>query len=129
MLEHHYYKQYGLQMFSKINENRLTFASERPVIMKTVKGTHSYDILKNKYYRHMFQYVQVQTTSYGNRREKYIITEDDDEYHNCEQSDLVRLALFFPFLSAQKQFYFGFDLSNYFTEEVKETYKSFVEQS
>ena len=53
----------------------------------------------------------------GKIREDFILDDDSDDFNNSAQSDLVRLALNFPYLSKECQDDFGFDLHNVFHNE------------
>jgi len=124
MLENNYYKEYGLKMFDELNERRMYYAAKRPVIFRTVQGAHTYDILRNQVYTRKFQYIPIQVPA-GIEREKYIIDDDDDDFNNCAQSDIVRIALFFPYLSKLQQDAFKFDLSDTFNETLKAEFNNF----
>ena len=65
---------------------------------KTLMGTHSYDILANPRYYGAFNYVPVAQDE-GDKREEFIIDDDDNEGNDFWQSDKVRIGLnlaFFP---------------------------------
>lgn len=77
--------------------------------MRYIQGVHNYDILRNPYYRRLFQYIPIQVPP-GKMREDFIIDDDEDDSNNCAQSDLVRLALYFPYMSAENQEKFNFSV-------------------
>jgi len=47
-------------------------------------------------------------------REEFIIDGDDDDCNNSAQSDLVRLAVYYPYLSAKRQADFNFSVNDKF---------------
>ena len=47
-------------------------------------------------------------------REEFINDNKDEFYSKCAQSDLTRLALFYPYLSKSSQDSFNFDISKNF---------------
>ena len=53
-------------------------------------------------------------------REDFIIDDDEDDYNNCAQSDLTKLAVYYPYLSALDQATFNFSIKDKFmSEEIK----------
>lgn len=68
-------------MFKPTDEIRLNWAANRPIHKRSVKGAHSYDILRNPTYRRKFQYISIKAPA-GSRREKFIIDENLDEFDN-----------------------------------------------
>lgn len=47
-------------------------------------------------------------------REEFINNGKDEIYNKCAQSDLTRLALYYPYLSKSSQDSFNFDISEKF---------------
>lgn len=75
-----------------------------------VSGIHSYDILRNPFYAEKFQYISMYIHNHpeGVDRAKIHFNGDSNEANNECQSDLVRLALFLPFMSQDDQASFRF---------------------
>lgn len=72
---------------------------------KPIEGTFNYNILCNKRYEELFQYVPYMTK----KREKFIKDGDDNEFNDGFQSDLISISLNLPFLSRElwNNFKFG----------------------
>lgn len=75
-----------------------------------ITGVHTYDILANPLYAERFQYISMYLPP-GYDRSKINLDGDlDNPYNNEGQSDLVRLALFLPFMPKEDQDSFRFTL-------------------
>ena len=68
---------------------------------KAIQGIHSYDILASPLYRSYFQYVDADEPD----RNKFIIDGDDDESNDAMQSDIIRVALYSSFATANEAKY------------------------
>ena len=63
-------------------------------------GVHSYDILRNPIYTERFQYIPMHLEECFNRKELNFDGDLEDS-NNEAQSDLVRIALFLPFMPSE----------------------------
>jgi hypothetical protein len=68
-------------------------------------GIHTYNILRNPYYVHAFQYV----SPYMENRNNLIKDGDNDDSNNAYQSDLVKMALNLAYMPLSMQQKFSFD--------------------
>ena len=86
--------------FQMLNDDQMKKLSSVPQTHgRLLQGVHSYDILANPLYAQDFQYISPSLEN----REKFIIDNDFDESNDFAQSDMVRVALSFAYLTEQKQ--------------------------
>ena len=98
---------------SDLQLKTLKNASRIDVGARFIQGVHTYDLLRNPFYRHLFHYIPVQVPQ-GKMREEFIYDGKDEIYNKCAQSDLTRLALYYPYLPKSFQDSFNFDISKKF---------------
>lgn len=106
--EYHDYKEkFGLEVSHIPNEYQDKIEDEDKF---KVSGIHSYDILRNPLYAEKFQYISmyIHDLPEGVNRNKIHFDGDDNVENNECQSDLVRLALFLPYMSQDDQASFRF---------------------
>lgn len=110
--EHHdYKKRLGLSITHVPDSEYLVAAGTgEPAKDNSITGVHTYDILRNPLYAERFAYISMYLPT-GYHRSKINLDGDDDDFNNEGQSDLVRLALFLPFMSKEDQDSFRFSIA------------------
>jgi hypothetical protein len=81
---------------------------EKQGLMMESKSYHNYDLLNIGVYKRRFQYISVKPPA-GKTRHQVIIGEDRNA-NNSAQCDLIRLALYYPYMSAADQASFNFSV-------------------
>lgn len=82
----YFHEKYKMLMIPKDIEERL---DDTKMAKKPIQRIHWYNLLANQNYVQSFAYISCSVPD----REDYIVDEDSDEENDCEQSDMVTIAL------------------------------------